>query len=217
MILADLEEEIGPPPTVHAPAAVLRMATHEAGHAVAFAILGKGVLTEVVVDPAVGGRSRTTVDAWEVVRDAPHATHRQTLDQLRAILSGRAAEEVLLDEPSGGAGGSHGSDLAKATRMACAVMASSGLDRHSDHLVFLGAADDPSRLAHLLLMPDIRERVAAILGQAYDEALALVRNHRVVVEHVAGILVRDRRLPGADVEAMLRGASVHAGEAGDPS
>ena len=207
MIMADLEGEIGPPPPVHAPAAVRRMSVHEAGHAVAFALMAPGALKEVVVDPSVGGRSRTTVDALEFIQDVPHPTHRQAVDQLKAILSGRAAEEVLLDEPSGGAGGSHGSDLAKATRLACAVMASSGLDQHPDRLVFLSAADDLSRLDHIMLLPDIRERVVAILGLAYDKALAMLREHGAAVEEIAGLLVERGSLSGSEVEALVARSS----------
>jgi len=215
MIMADLVEEIGPPPPVHSPAAVRRMAVHEAGHAVAFGLMAAGVLKEVVIDPRVGGRSRTTVDTLEVMQDVPHPTHRQAVEHLKAILSGRAAEEVLLEDPSGGAGGSHGSDLAKATRLACTVVASSGLDQHPDRLLFLGAADDPSRLDHIMLLPDIRERVAAILGQAYDEALAMVRQRMAVVRHIADILVRDGHLSGEAVEAMLKRNPVDTGLDGD--
>ncbi|WP_338665915.1 AAA family ATPase [Pararoseomonas sp. SCSIO 73927] len=217
MILADLEAEIGPAPPVHSPAALLRMAMHEAGHALAFAVMAPGVLKEVVVDTAVGGRSMTAVDTSEILREAPHATHRQSMDQLRAILSGRAAEEVILGEPSGGAGGSRGSDLARATRLASAVMASSGLDGHSDRLVFLGAADDPERLDQILLMPDIRCRASAILRQAYDEALELIRQHQGIVERIAELLVRDGRISGEEVEALLQGRPRPDAAAGTPS
>ena len=203
MVVDDLIQEIGPAPSVHNPDAVRRMATHEAGHALGFASLGVGLVEQVVVEPTVGGLSTTTVNITELVRGMPYATRRDVGAQLRAILAGRAAEEVLLGVPSGGAGGSEGSDLARATRLACAIVVSSGLDDHADALLFLAPGDDPDRLGHLLLVPEIRHRVGAVISQGYAEALELVRKHRDAVERVAAALAEHGRLSGQEVEAML--------------
>ena len=100
--------------------------------------------------------------------------------------------------------------------MASAIMASSGLDGHSDRLVFLGAADDAERLDQILLMPDIRYRASAILSRAYDEALELIRRHQSIVERIAEILVRDRQLPGEQVEKLLCNGTGLDDAAGEP-
>ncbi|WP_338661253.1 AAA family ATPase [Pararoseomonas sp. SCSIO 73927] len=203
MVVDDLIQEVGPAPSVHHPDAVRRMAAHEAGHALGFASLGVCLVEQVVVEPTVGGLSSTTVDIAELVRGMPYATRRDVGEQLRAILAGRAAEEVLLGAPSGGAGGSQGSDLARATQLACAIVVSSGLDDHPEALLFLAPADDPVRLGHLLLVPEIRHRVSAVISQGYAEALDLVRKHRDAVERVAAALVEMGHLSGQEVEAML--------------
>ena len=62
------------------------------------------------------------------------------------VLSGRAAEIVLLGEASTGAGGSERSDLATATRMLAAMTLSCGL---ADDLVY--RADAQNALAELRL------------------------------------------------------------------
>lgn len=203
MVVDDLTQEVGPAPSVHNPDAVRRMAVHEAGHALGFASLGVGLVEQVVVEPTVGGLSSTTVDIAELVRGMPYATRRDVGAQLRAILAGRAAEEVLLGVPSGGAGGSQGSDLARATQLACAIVLSTGLDDHRDALLFLAPGDDPERLGQLLLVPEIRHRVSAVISQGYAEALDLVRQHRDAVERMAAALVEMGRLSGQEVEALL--------------
>lgn len=215
MALADLVEEIGPPPPVHVPAVVKRMAVHEAGHAVAFAGMGPGVLQEVVVDPLVGARSVTTVDTMELYRGTPHATRAESMVQIRAALAGRAAEEVILGDPSGGAGGTDRSDLARATRIACMIVASSGLDDHPDALVYMSPAEDHRRLDQLLLLPDIRLRVSDVLRHAYEDALAMIRASRVSVERIADVLVVRGALSGQEAKALMADAPSSAAHRGE--
>ena len=204
MVLSDLAEEIGPPPPAYPPEAVRRTAVHEAGHAVSFVRLGPGVLQRVTVDHATGAGSVTTTDGQELFRGMSFATLEVVLTRLGAALAGRAAEEIILGAPSGGAGGSCHSDLARATRAACQVIASSGLDEHPDSPVFMGAADDRKRLDQLLLLPDFRQRVAGVVRQAYSDALSLMREHRAALERIADALVERGTLSGPEVEAMLR-------------
>jgi hypothetical protein len=217
MDLADLVEEFGPASEVHTPEAVRRMAVHEAGHVLAFSMLGTGAVQQVVVDPTVGGLSRTTVDIAGPLRSRPHVTREDVSAQLRAVLAGRAAEEVLLGVPSSGAGGSSGSDLAHATGLASSLVLSSGLDDHPHGLLFLAPVDDGERVGHLLLVPEIRERIGAVLSQAYAEALDLVREHRDAVEHVAAALIQRGHLSGSEVESMLALRTPGSGVQDDPS
>ena len=203
MVLEDLTAEIGEAPPIHGTDAVRRMAVHEAGHVLACAVMDPSSIRKVVVDPQVGGRSATIVDTFDLYREIPHPTRSQARQQLMVALAGRAAEEVILGEPSGGAGGSAASDLAKATRVAGLLVASSGLDEHPDALVLLSTADDQQRLDHLLLLPEVRQRVAAALRDAYDDALDLVRRFRPGVERVAGALVERGSLSGDEARDLL--------------
>lgn len=203
MLLEDLIEEIGEAPPMHGSEAIWRMAVHEAGHVLACAMLDPSSIREVVVDPAIGGRSATIVDPLHLFSEIPHATRAQARAQLRAALAGRAAEEIILGEPSGGSGGSAASDLAKATKMAGLEVVSSGLEEHPEGLLYLGDADDHRRLEHLLLLPEIRQRVAVVLRDAYADTLDLVRRHRAGVERVAAALVNRGSLSGEEAGALL--------------
>ena len=204
MVLSDLAEEVGPSPPLWPAEALRRTAVHEAGHALSFVRLGAGVLQRVMVDHTTGAGSVTTADGQELFRGMSFATLEVILTRLGAALAGRAAEEIILGAPSGGAGGSCHSDLARATRAACQVIASSGLDDHPDAPVFMGAADDQKRLDQLLLLPDFRQRVAGIVRQAYSDALSLMRDHRAAVERIADALVERGTLSGPEVETLLR-------------
>ncbi|MFC0386794.1 AAA family ATPase [Muricoccus vinaceus] len=203
MLLEDLIAEVGEAPPTHGTDAVWRMAIHEAGHVLACSVMNASSILEVVVDPLVGGRSATTLDAFDLYRENPNPTRGQVQAQLRAALAGRAAEEVILGEPSGGAGGSPASDLAKATRIAVLQVCSSGLDEHPEGLLYLGGADDYQRLENLLSKPEVRHRVAVVLRDAYEGAIALVRRHRPGVEHVAAALVNRGSLSGGEVLDLL--------------
>lgn len=210
MILNDLVQEIGQPPRHHPPIVLRRMAVHEAGHAVAFSEMGPGVLQRVVVDPLVGSTSATTVDVISLYQDMPHASREEMMLQLRAVLAGRAAEEVILGNPSGGAGGSDRSDLARATTLVCMLVTSSGLDDHRDGLIYMASAQDVGRHEHLLLLPEIRQRISDVLRRAYDNALTMVRKKQSSIIQIADILLRDGMISGRDVEAILV-------KGGDPS
>ncbi|WP_161993676.1 AAA family ATPase [Muricoccus nepalensis] len=203
MLLDDLIAEIGEAPPVHGPEAIWRMAVHEAGHVLACAALDASSVQEVTVDPKVGGRSATMVNTFDLYRRVPNATRPQARAKLRVALAGRAAEEIILGEPSSGAGGSADSDLARATRMAGIQVVSSGLDEHFEGLLYLGGADDQQRFDSLLLLPEVRGRVAAVLRSAYSDALDLVRRHRSGVERVAEVLVERGTLSGEEARDLL--------------
>jgi cell division protease FtsH len=113
--LADLSSAITGPKKCCPPDALLRIALHEAGHAVAAAVVrpGKLVGASIVNRGSVGG------SVYSV-------THRISSDraavrtEIAELLAGRAAEEVILGDASGGSGGSRESDLALATTLAVA-------------------------------------------------------------------------------------------------
>jgi ATP-dependent Zn protease len=96
-----------------------RVAVHEAGHAVAGAATGLAVPRMLLIQPDGG----TT---WQVL--VRGGSQRADIEAgLVVNLAGRTAELLLLGQPSGGAGGPAGSDLASATTVAAAIEASWGL------------------------------------------------------------------------------------------
>lgn len=182
-------------PELELPAdAVRRIAIHEAGHAVTTEFFGSGR----VISVRIGGRGG--VGGFTTVSVKPDDLETRTWIEERVIevLSGRAAEIVLLGEASTGAGGNERSDLATATRMLAAMTLSCGL---ADDLVY--RANTENALAELRHDLAARRGVNDELKRLQARAVEVVRKHRTQVADVADALVRRRFLTAKDIEAIL--------------
>ena len=180
------------------------VAVHEAGHAVATAVLRPGALTDARISPGAGlsGAVRATPD--------PRSTRGSIHGALLELLAGRAAEEVLLGGFSGGSGGSTSSDLAMATCHAVALETALGLGSFGPMWQGLPTPDTVGTL--LALRPVLAARVQAYLESAYAEAVGLVQTFRDAICAVADALVEMRSLTGSEIEALV--AAHHHDEPG---
>lgn len=183
--------EGGHPPV--GPEFMRRIATHEAGHAIA--ALRFNLTTEITVSVVNSGSAwgRTILRPEQAI----HLTRDRIDVMLAMLLAGRAAEEVIIGTVSGGAGGSKDSDLASATRLATDSVTSYGL-RQNGPLIWWGShsVDNP-----ILNDREIVDEVNAILTVAYERAVALIKQERRVVEAIATALMTKRALSH---EALLK-------------
>ncbi|MBN9552053.1 MAG: ATP-dependent Zn protease, partial [Alphaproteobacteria bacterium] len=111
LAFSDLEERIAAEKTSRSMALRLRMAIHEAGHAIARLLLGFGPIYEITIEAPEGGYVSGSTGQDEVVETWLTSVLIETL-------AGRAAEEVMLGSISANSGGLDYSDLASATRLA---------------------------------------------------------------------------------------------------
>jgi cell division protease FtsH len=88
-------------------------AVHEAGHALLQAFEQPGTLQYVSIRGGSGHGGQVAV-----ARRPSVATEEWLCTQLRQLLAGRAAEEMVFGRATGGSGGPPDSDLARATRLA---------------------------------------------------------------------------------------------------
>ena len=190
MVLDDLMSEIiGREPPL---SAELRwqVAIHEAGHA----IVGKATgisRPHILAIHANGGLTRQTM--------AHHGSTRAELEARLAIdLAGRAAESLLLGQPSGGAGGSSESDLAHATIIATALEASFGLGQS---LIWIGAPEDAVQI--LGKDPALRARVESHLRRAETRALHILTANRALVGEMARALEKAGVLMGDVLDTLV--------------
>lgn len=183
MIMSDLVNAIAPPSD--RPHTYLRCAAiHEAGHAVAAHILKVGQIEAVSIvarGDTAGFTRLDKVEDFVFRRDVERFTIK--------TLAGRAAEDVVLGEPSVGAGGSVDSDLARATMNIATLHLSTGL---GDELIF--SADYESIPTMLSRSPRHAKAVEDHLRRLYDEAKELVRTHVDLVNAVADALLTHRVL-----------------------
>lgn len=198
MVLDDLLDEIGGMGGA-SEADVWLAAVHEAGHAVATCILHPGRLRSVSIvgDARRGGRTTTRQAPSDYLRAA------DVREQLVILLAGRAAEEIILGEPSSGAGGPPGSDLALATELAVLADTALGLNSSSG-LSWRGMVGSTGLRETVTADRDLARRVREALEDAYGCARELVGRSAESVRRVATALVSRRALDGAAVDAIVR-------------
>ncbi|MFC0406987.1 AAA family ATPase [Roseomonas elaeocarpi] len=200
VMLADLLAEIRGEVDVR-PAGERRIpAVHEAGHALVQVLEQPGTLRYVSIreDGQSGGHT---------VYDMPVNALTETWLSLhlRRLLAGRAAEEGVFGQASGGAGGGIHSDLARATRLAANAETAMGLSQRP--LLWLGFWDDRDLATLLLTRPAVAHSVEARLNAAYGEVASLLREHRAALEAVAVALLEREVLTGVEVEAIVQAAA----------
>lgn len=172
-------------------------AVHEAGHALAACIWHPGRLRAISLraDSDAFGETQI-VGSNAIIRAADVRCH------LATILAGRAAEEVIFGHPSSGSGGGATSDLALATRFAVMASTAFGLDATTG-LVWSGMPERETLSAMLAADPALAVRVRTSLGDAYADALTLIRRRRAVLEELAKALVERRALNGETAAAIV--------------
>lgn len=175
-------------------AEIRRAAIHEAGHAIVGLLRKTGELVSVNIV------ATTSTGGGTMFKEHPgfFRTRSGYEDQVTMLLAGRAAEELLLGEPSQGAGGTASSDLGRATQSIAAMFASVGL---GDSLAFRGPSDNSLDL--MTLDGELTRKVGEALDELYAQTLALLGQRRDVLEAVVDALVERGFLLGEEVESML--------------
>lgn len=179
------------------PEALRVSAVHEAGHAVALAVLAPGRLLSATIR-----ETEWTLGAVQAQPDDGLPTRDGLMVRLAVLLAGRAAEELLLGEVSANAGGGENSDLAKATSLAASMLTAYGLDDQIG-LLWLGEATPHNLDILMRLRPGLEQRVQAILNDAYARSREIVEGTRGTVQAVADLLLERETLTGAEVEAVV--------------
>ncbi|WP_051402498.1 AAA family ATPase [Lutibaculum baratangense] len=190
-LIAAATGERPPPPFEEA----YRVAVHEVAQAVMIYGSGLGEVEEVALTR--GGRTGHT----DVVIEEPELPTRGWIENRTLVhLAGRAAEEVVLGEPSMGAGGDENSDLARATDLVMTMAGSGGLGPEGS-LVWLGP---PTRLREIQFeVPSLLTSVEADLKAMYKKAVFTIEAHRDLIETLAKRLVRKGIMSSDEVRDAL--------------
>ena len=176
-----------------------RVAYHEIGHAlVAAHTLHADPVHKISIVPR--GRSALGYTLQLPTEDQFLLTRTELVDRIRALLGGRAAEEVVFGEVSTGAQ----NDLERATALARQMMAMYGMSER------VGLASCAQRQPTFLNSPDsqiqrdcseetareIDEEVKRLLAFTYDEAKELLSAHRDQLERLAAELIKHEAMDG---------------------
>ena len=179
-----------------------RIAVHEAGHAFLGVLLSVNELLYVEV-AAVKPEGGLYHDLGTTAFDVQSQVVR-TLDtyeaQIAVLLGGIAAETVVFGQHSSSSGGASGSDLASATDLATMLESSFGL---GDRLSFdLGQGPAPMEFLRRHDKP-LSSKVEDRLRAQLNRSVELLRKHRNEIDELAALLLRSRRVSGADVRALV--------------
>ncbi|WP_353645074.1 AAA family ATPase [Mesorhizobium sp. WSM2239] len=181
-----------------------RVAIHEAGHVVAGTILGRMEILGVSIGDRDG---MTEISNTEGGLDPDHCNNLIIM-----LMSGRAAEELVLGSPTAGAGGTPDSDLAYPTDLAKKIELKFGFGDFGP--IYVGDdLRDP-----LTTVPGLLAGVKRRLDRAMADAAELLAKNRAALERVADALDRSGYLSAADIAELcgIRGNIQQGGSWHEP-
>jgi len=128
-------------------------------------------------------------------------------DQLAGILGGRAAEELIFQDVTTGAG----NDLERATEMARKMVTRYGMSDvlgpmtfgQKEELIFLGREISEQRDYSEQTAQQIDREVKRIIGEAYQRAKDVLTQYHDKLVAMAEKLIEVETLDGTDLEALL--------------
>ena len=176
------------------------IAFHEAGHATTSWLLQYAhPLVKVTIVP----RGNSLGAAWYLPEERQITTKEQMYHEMIATLGGRAAEQVVFGQISTGAL----SDLEKVTKQAFAMVTYYGLD---DEIGNISYYDSSGQQDYSLTKPysektaeTIDKEVSKLIEKAYQEAIAILTEHREGLSQLANKLIEEEVIFGEDLEHIF--------------
>ncbi|NKL46508.1 AAA family ATPase [Rhizobium leguminosarum bv. viciae] len=170
---------------------VHRICVHEIGHALMAMASGVADVISIRVESHMvegepvqdGGRLHYKM------RNQALPTEKDLLANIRIMLGGTAAEEVIFGNRSIGAGGVGGSDLEQATQLAYRLVGSYGLGKWLRYQVGANRIDES-----FVPAPELRVEVDGILSREYRTTKDLLIKEKARLMRLAAELVVDRQM-----------------------
>ena len=175
------------------------IAIHEAGHAtLSWMLEHANPLVKVTIIP----RGKALGAAWYLPEERQITTKNQMLDEMCAILGGRAAEEIFLGEISSGAM----NDLERVTKQANAMVTYLGMSDKLPNLCYYDSggqewnfskpySEDTAKI--------IDSEVMIIIAEQYDRAKEILSKNAEGHRKLAEILLEKEIIYAADLEAIF--------------
>ncbi len=189
------------------PEELKKTAYHEAGHAILAHVLPtQDPVQQISIIPSGNALGYTlnppTEDRYSVYKN-------QLKEQISMLLGGRAAEEIIFGDISGGAS----NDIERATNIAKKMVTQLGM---SDLLgprrfgsgqseVFLGRDFSSSQDYSEEIAAKIDSEIHAIISEAYDKAKQLLRENIEKLHFISEFLIRNEIMDGEQFKAAMEG------------
>lgn len=187
------------------------VAFHEAGHALVRYLLPNTDRIHIVSIVPRGNAGGMVIHLPK--EDRFMMTKSEMLNNIKALLAGRVAEEQILGDVSTGAE----NDLEQASSLARRMVMEYGMSEElgpisfgykEDHQVFLGRDISRQRNYSEEIAFAIDKEIRKIMEECYAEADALIRNNRQKLEELAQTLLDKETLRGDEVTAIMQGLSL---------
>jgi len=181
-------------------------AYHEAGHALVAAMTpGADPVHKVTIIP----RGMALGLTMQLPEADKHTYTKEYLEGMLAVLmGGRTAEEIFLGHITTGAG----NDIERATDIARNMVCEWGMSNlgplaygKKEEAIFLGREIAQHRDFSEDTAVQIDKEVKRIVNEAYENAHALLSNHRDTLEHVALALLEREVLDANEVKLLMEG------------
>ena len=174
------------------------IAIHEAGHAsVSWLLQYANPLVKVTIVP----RGQALGAAWYLPEERTITTKEQMLDEICALLGGRAAEEVFLGHISSGAL----NDLERTTKRIYGMVAYLGMSDELSNVCYYNSQGEAGftkpyseKTAEL-----IDNEVKRMISEQYERAKSLLREHAAKHNELADLLVEREVIFTEDVERIF--------------
>ena len=173
------------------------IAIHEAGHAtISWFLEHANPLIKVTIVP----RGRALGAAWYMPEERQITTKEEMLDEMCAILGGRAAEEVFIGHISTGAM----NDLERVTKQAYGMIAYAGMSDKLSNLCYYNNNEYSfNRPYSEKTAETIDNEVHAMINEQYERAKELLREHKEGHAELAKILMEREVIFAEDVEKIF--------------
>ncbi len=181
-------------------------AYHEAGHAlVAKMIPGSDPIHKVTIIP----RGRALGITQQLPIDERHTYSKEyLLNNITILLGGRAAEELVLNHSTTGAG----NDIERATAIARKMVCEWGMSKKlgplnygkNEEHIFLGKEIGRQRDFSESTAQEIDEELYSIVQGCYERAKALLNGNMNALHGIAGKLLEKEVLDGQEIDFIIR-------------
>jgi cell division protease FtsH len=186
------------------------VAYHETGHAlVALATPGSETVHKISIIPRGRGIGSLGYTIQRPTEDRYLMSKEELKNKMAVLMGGRAAESLVFGEISTGAA----DDLTKATDIARSMVMRYGMDETLGHAIY--AEDRPTFLEGTPAQPnmsipwysqdtarEIDTAVRELVGEAFEQAIALLTKHRKELNETAQLLLARETLNAEDLPAI---------------
>ena len=196
LIISDEEKEI--------------TACHESGHTLVARLLPN---TDPIHKVTIIPRGRSLGLTQQLPIDERHTYPKDYLiNNIRILMGGRAAEEIVLDTQTTGTG----DDIEKASNLARKMVCDYGMSKNlgpltfgkKEEQIFLGREIAQHRDFSELTAQKIDEEVRDVVTEAYEKTLQLIRDNLEIHDRMAKALLERETLNSDDIDEIMTGSEV---------